>query len=97
MIEHILLLRWKDDASQEAIDNAMAELRALKDKIPGIVDMSSGLNFSERSKGYTHGIVMRFTNRAALDAYYPHPEHQRVVQKLINPIRSDAVIVDYEV
>ena len=97
MIEHILLLRWKDDANQEAIDNALTELRALKDKIPGIVAISFGLNFSERSKGYTHGIVMRFTNRAALDAYYPHPEHQRVVQKLINPIRADAVIVDYEV
>ena len=96
-IEHILLLRWKEDASQEAIDNAMVEARTLKDKIPGIVDMSCGLNFSERSKGYTHGVVMRFRNRAALDAYYPHPEHQRVVQKFINPIRADAVIVDYEV
>ena len=35
-IDHILLLRWKEEASQGAIDNAMAELRALKDKIPGI-------------------------------------------------------------
>src|SRR5258708_24079134 len=96
MIEHILLLRWNEEASQEAIDNAMAELAGLKDKIPGIVGLSSGVNFSDRAKGYTHGAVMRFTNRAALEAYYPHPEHQRVVQKFITPMRADSLIFDYE-
>jgi len=96
MIEHILLLRWKEEASQEVIDKAMAELRALKDKTPGIVDVSCGVNFSDRAKGYRHGMVMRFTDRPALEAYYPHPEHQRVVQKFIGPIRADTLILDYE-
>ena len=40
--------------------------------------------------------VLRFRDRAALDACFPHPDHQRVVQKLINPIRADAVVVDFE-
>jgi len=97
MIEHIVLLRWTEKATQEAIDRAMAELRSLNEKIPGIVDLSSGANFSERSKGFTHGLVVRFKDRAALEAYLPHPEHQRVVQTFINPIRGDAIIVDYEV
>src|SRR6202453_66910 len=35
MIEHILLIRWKEGASPEAIDSAMAELRALKEKSRG--------------------------------------------------------------
>jgi hypothetical protein len=97
MIEHIVLFRWTEGASQEAVDNVVAELRKLKDKIPGIVDLSSGANFSDRAKGYTHGLVVRFTNRAALEAYGPHPEHQRVVQKFINPIRADVLALDYEV
>ena len=97
MVEHILLMRWTDEASQEAIDNALAELRGLTDKIAGIVDLSCGANFSERAKGYTHGLVIRFADRAALEAYFPHPEHQRVVQDFINPIRADTVILDYEV
>ncbi|HSF25452.1 MAG TPA: Dabb family protein [Blastocatellia bacterium] len=96
MVEHILLMRWTDEASQEAIDNALTELRGLKDKIAGIVDMSCGANFSERAKGYTHGMVMRFADRLALEAYFPHPEHQRVVQNFINPIRADTLILDYE-
>ena len=96
MVEHILLMRWTEEASQEAIDSAVAELRGLKGKIAGIVDLTCGANFSDRAQGYTHGLVMRFTDRAALEAYFPHPEHQRIVQNFINPIRADILILDYE-
>lgn len=97
MIAHIVLLRWTENASQEAIDAAMTELRTLKDKIPGIVEVTSGTNFSERAKGFTHGLIFHFKDRAALAGYLPHPEHQRVVQKILTPIRGDALIFDYEV
>ena len=96
MINHIVLIRWTEEASQEAKDSAMTELRNLKDKIPGIMDVSSGVNFSERAKGYTHGLVMHFKDRAAVGAYLVHPEHVRVVQKFLNPIRSDTLVFDYE-
>jgi hypothetical protein len=95
LVEHIVLFRWTEEASQEAIDGAVAELRRLKGKIAGIVDLSCGPNFSDRAKGYTHGLVVRFTDRAALEAYGTHPEHQRVVQNFINPIRDDILALDY--
>ena len=96
MIEHIVLFRWTEGASQEAINNAIAELRNLKGKIPGIVDLTCGTNFSDRAKGYTHGLVVRFKDRSALEAYGPHPEHQRVVQNFITPIRAEILALDYE-
>ena len=96
MVEHIVLFRWTDEASQQAKDNAVAELRNLKSKIPGIVDLSCGTNFSDRAKGYTHGLVVRFKDRAALETYGPHPEHQRVVQNFITPIRAEILALDYE-
>jgi hypothetical protein len=74
----------------------MTELRNLKDKIPSIVEVSSGVNFSERAKGYTHGLVLRFKEKAEVEAYLAHPEHVRVVQKFLNPIRSDTLVFDYE-
>src|SRR5262245_19789360 len=96
MVEHIVLFRWSEDASQEAIDSVVAELRGLKHKIAGVVDLSCGAHLSDRAKGYTHGLVVRFMDRAALEAYGPHPEHQRVVQNFINPIRADILALDYE-
>jgi stress responsive alpha/beta barrel protein len=97
VIEHIVLLKWKDDAAPEAIDRVMAELRGLKDKIPGIVELTCGANFSDRAQGYTHGLLVRFKDRVARDGYGPHPEHQRVVQNFLAPIRADILVVDYEV
>src|SRR5690242_10905764 len=87
VVEHIVLFRWTEEASQESIESAMAELRGLKGKIADVVDLSCGANFSGSAKGYTHGLVGRFTDRAALEAYLAHPEHQRAVQNFINPIR----------
>ena len=50
MVEHIVLFRWTKEASQETVDNALAELRGLQGKIPGIVDISSGVNSTDRPK-----------------------------------------------
>ncbi len=96
MVEHIVLFRWTEEASQEAIDRAVAELGGLKGTIAGIVDLSCGANFSDRAKGYTHGLVVRFTDRASLEAYAPHPEHRRIVQNFISPIRADILALDFE-
>ena len=97
MIQHIAIFHWKEDASPEAINKAMAELVMLKEKIPGIVELSSGVNVSERAKGYTHALVGRFINRAALDAHFPHPEHQRVLRQFVNAIRLESLVFDYEI
>jgi len=97
MIEHIVLFRWTEAASEEAKETVLTELRKLKGKIPGIVDLSCGTNFCDRAKGYTHGLVVRFTDRAALETYGPHPEHQRVVQTFIAPIRADILALDYAI
>ncbi len=96
MIEHIVLFKWKEDAGVEAIAEALTELRALKGHIDGITDLTCGTNFGDRAKGYTHGLYVRFNSRAALEAYGPHPAHQRVVQNYINPIRADILAMDYE-
>jgi hypothetical protein len=97
MIEHIVLFRWTETATPQAIETAILELRALKGKIEGIVDLSCGINFSDRAQGYTHGLVVRFIDRTALEAYGPHPAHQHVVQNFINPIRADVLALDYEI
>ena len=97
MIEHIVLFKWNEDAAPEAIQTAMDGLKALRHKIPGIVDLTCGENFSDRNKGFQTGLVVRFQDRKALEAYIPHPLHQQVVQTLIAPIRVDVIAVDYEI
>jgi len=92
---HIVLFQWKPEASADSIEQALQALRDLKDKIPGILDLSCGANFTDRGKNFTHALLLRLANRAALDAYGPHPEHQKVVQELVLPIRADIIAIDY--
>ncbi len=96
MIEHIVLFRWTPEAEEAQIAQVMDGLRGLGDQIPGIVGLACGADFSGRAQGYTHGLTVRFTDRAALEAYGPHPAHRHVVETLINPIRGDILAFDFE-
>jgi hypothetical protein len=96
MVDHIVLFKLKDSASAEQKAAMLKALLALKDQIPGIVQASAGANFSDRARGYTHGFTVRFRDRAALDAYLPHPAHQAVVESHVKPINDAVLVVDYE-
>jgi len=96
VVEHVVLFKWIESATPEAINKVVKELRGLKGQIEGILDLSCGENFSPRSQGFTHDQAVRFADRAALEAYGPHPIHQRVVQNYINPIKADVLALDYE-
>jgi hypothetical protein len=97
MVEHVVLFKLKADASAEAKNAAVEALKGLKGQIDGIVDLTCGHNFSERSQGYEIGLVVRFRDRAALEAYLPHPAHRGVVEKYLHPIREDVIVVDYAI
>ncbi|NET84277.1 MAG: Dabb family protein [Moorea sp. SIO1F2] len=98
MIEHIVLFKWKEDASADAIALAINGILALKDQIPGIVELSCGENFSPlRSQGFQHALRVQLLDCDALSTYADHPVHQAVIEKYIKPILGDIIAVDYEV
>ena len=97
VIEHIVLFKLKPDASEERKEGMLRALLALREKIPGIVQASAGVNFADRARGYTHGFVARFQDRAALDAYIPHPAHQAVVESHVKPLSDGILVLDYDI
>ena len=97
MVEHVVLFKLRPDATGEQKRAAIEALKGLKGQIEGIVDLTCGLNFSERSQGYEIGLVVRFRDRAALEAYLPHPAHRGVVDQHLQPIREAVIVADYEI
>ena len=97
MIEHIVLFRWKPETTTEQIAEGMKALRGLKDQISGIMALACGADFSDRAHGYTHALVVRFSDRAAFDAYGPSPAHRAVVETQLKPILQDVIDFDFEV
>ena len=94
MIDHLVFLAARDDASAEDVEDLIASIRKLKDTVPGVVDLSAGENFSPRSGGYTHGIFVRFETVEELQGYMKHRDHLAVVEKL--DALTTRIVIDYE-
>jgi len=68
----------------------------LQGQIPGLLESQLWRQRFPRSQGFTHGGVMKFRDKAALDAYSPHPVHQKLVDWLM-PLLKVAAELDYEI
>ena len=94
MIDHLVFLSVREEASPEDIEDLISSIRGLKGTVPGVVDLTMGENFSPRSGGYTHGLFVRFESVEDLQEYMKHPDHLAVVEKL--DALTDRIVVDYE-
>lgn len=92
MYIHAFLFRWVEGITEEQKKHVKKEILALQGKIPGLLETHVGTNVSPRGQDYTFGGVMKFVDRAALDAYFPHPVHQALgewLMPLIEPLELD--------
>ncbi|HTD95277.1 MAG TPA: Dabb family protein [Edaphobacter sp.] len=94
MVIHTFSFRWQPNTTEAQKQRVLQEIRALQGQIPGILETHVGVNFSPRSQGYELGGVMKFTDRAALEAYATHSIHLQLLSWLLPLI--DPVEVDFE-
>jgi len=87
-VEHMVWIRFNDGVSAERIREHLAGLAGLRDKVPGILELVVGRNFTDRAGGFTHGLLVRLESRAALQTYIDHPEHVAVA----GPLKQDAEV-----
>ena len=95
MIDHLVFMAMRDDISDEDRDDLLDSLRGLGAKVPGVVDIAVGEDFSGRAGEYTHALFARFEDRDGLETYMEHPEHLAVVEKL-GERTAGRIVVDYE-
>lgn len=84
--------RFKAGVTEEQKERIVAEIRKLREEIPGIIEAWVGRNDSPRGQGYELGGVMKFADKAACEMYGAHPVHQKLLgwlMPLIEPIEVD--------
>jgi Stress responsive A/B Barrel Domain len=92
---HIFGFRWKEHATDAEKERAAHDIRAFQGQIFGLIEVSVGENLSPRGQGYAFAGLMKFTDRAACDAYAVHPAHLALLDWLVPLI--DPVELDFEV
>src|SRR5712671_344115 len=79
-VEHVVLVWMKDPADSAARQKIIAATKTFK-QIPGVIDARAGRAIPSTrpvvDSTFDIGIVVTFKNRAALEAYGPHPIHQK--------------------
>lgn len=80
MLTHIVIWKYRAEASAEERAEHAARLRALAGVIPQVRSLSVGFDVLRLPRSYDLGLVAVFADRAALEAYDAHPEHRRVVE-----------------
>lgn len=81
MIRHIFIGTFKEGISEEIKEQELADLKAMKEKIPGIVAQEAG--FSTGWAGPKNQIVMTvdFASREDFDVYMRHPYHMEYINR----------------
>jgi hypothetical protein len=99
MIEHLVAFKFNEHYDPHTAEHLLQTLRELKGQIPGIVELTAGVNVTEETEnihGYTLGLRVTFTDQEALRQYGPHPAHRHFVE-LLEGIIESVVVVDYPI
>jgi len=93
---HVVILKFKEEATKEQITKIETEFAALEEKIKTITGIEWGTNVSpeNHAQGYTHCFVVSFKDRAGLDVYLPHEAHEAFV-KILLPVLDQVLVVDF--
>jgi hypothetical protein len=96
MLKHVVIWKVKDPvrkAEQAAL--VKAQLESLAGRIPGLLRIEVGVDIGYDADAHDVVLYSEFTDRAALDAYQPHPLHLEV-KKVIGPLLTARHAVDWE-
>jgi hypothetical protein len=98
MINHIVLIRWREGISPTEIGNVVAAAWELR-KISGVLDVgvyrNLGVAQAQYGKGIGHVFMIRLRDLQALEEFRPHPIHRDYGQTFF-PSAAEVTIVDIE-
>ncbi|MBI3395054.1 MAG: Dabb family protein [Spirochaetia bacterium] len=100
MIKHIVIWKLKEHAEgrtkTENAALAKTKLEALNGKIKGMRLLETGRDLGLDAGAWDLALYSEFDDKASLDAYQVHPEHE-AFKTWFAPLRESRVVVDYSI
>ncbi|KAK2412418.1 stress-response A/B barrel domain-containing protein UP3 [Trifolium repens] len=92
IIEHVVLFKIKEDATQSDIDSMVDRVNSLI-SLKEILHLNM-VSIQSSSSNFTHILHTRFSSKEDLHAYAVHPTHLEVI-KVNAPLVSDTMALDW--
>lgn len=96
VLRHVVMFKFKDNASAVDVKKVEEAFRALPSKISLIKDFEWGVNNSPEklNQGLTHCFFLSFSSAKDRDAYLIHPDH-KAFTVIAGPVIDKVTVVDY--
>lgn len=96
LLRHVVLFKFKDDASAEQIKKVEEAFRKLPGQIKEIQDFEWGTNNSPENlnQGFTHCFFVSFRSEKDREVYLPHPKHKAFIA-ILEPVLDKVLVIDY--
>jgi len=96
MLRHVVLFKFKDDATADQVKLVENAFRKLPSEIKEIKDFEWGTNNSPENlnQGLTHCFFLSFNSEEDRNVYLPHPAH-KAFGAILKPYLDKVVVVDY--
>ncbi|KAJ8749197.1 hypothetical protein K2173_018670 [Erythroxylum novogranatense] len=96
VVEHICLLKAKEDVSEEDEMGMLDHLYTSQYQMRGIVTVSLGRVSNEVEGKYTHALCMRFQRKDDVARFYDNPFYLEILKEHVMPYCHEIVNVDFE-
>jgi hypothetical protein len=96
MFRHVVLLRWKPDATPEQRSAVERGLAGLPGRIAEIRSYTFGADVHVNEGNFDLVVVADFDDVDGYLVYRDHPDHQTVIRERIAPILADRAAVQHE-
>jgi 2,3-dihydroxy-p-cumate/2,3-dihydroxybenzoate 3,4-dioxygenase len=96
MIRHMVLFRFRPDASDKARAQVLNGLAELPQRFAAMRRFGLGENISKRDSRFTHVMTIEFDTRDQLELYLDSEHHEHFVHNYFRPAIEERAIASYE-
>ncbi|EES03227.1 hypothetical protein BDA96_03G228100 [Sorghum bicolor] len=97
VVKHILLARFKEDVTQERLDELIRGYAALVAAVPSMKAFHWGTDVSIENmhQGFTHVFESTFESTEGIKEYIEHPKHVEFANVFL-PVLDKVIVIDYK-
>ncbi|MDN3356532.1 Dabb family protein [Actinomadura sp. DC4] len=92
---HVVVFRWREDATEEQIRTLGERLNELPGAIPELRAYAVGADAGMNPGNADFAVVADFADRDAFLVYRDHPTHRKVIDECVTPIVAERSAVQY--
>jgi len=96
MIRHTVLFKWTEQATDEQIQEAHAQLAKLPSLVPSVREFAFGPDAEINEGNFDFAVTADFDDEAGYLAYRDDPAHRDIVTRFITPILGERAAVQFQ-